>query len=125
MTSQRGKLAADFMQAFCEHRTDTILTFFHPDAIWEFPVGPEPQGTTFRGHAGLRQAMETMWKSFPDITWVNLRVHDAGDTIVYEVVTESKSNDLSVHSVDILTFDDNDLIVTKRAYRKVNAPPPA
>jgi ketosteroid isomerase-like protein len=120
MGSRRSALAAEFMQAFCEHRTDAILAFFHPDAIWEFPVGPEPQGTTFRGHADLRRAMETMWRAFPDIFWVNLRIHDAGATIVYEVVTESKSKDLSVHSVDILTFDDDDLIVTKRAYRKVN-----
>jgi hypothetical protein len=39
--------------------------------------------------------------------------------VIYEVLTESKSKNLKVQSVDILSFDSDDKVSTKRTYRKV------
>jgi ketosteroid isomerase-like protein len=117
--SKHAQLAADFMQAFREHKTDAILKLMSPTPIWEFAVGPEPHGVIHSGQAAVRQAIENTWKNFPDIYYTDLRIYDAGDSIIYEVLTESKSKNLSVQSVDIMTFDENDKVATKRTYRKV------
>jgi ketosteroid isomerase-like protein len=117
--SKHAQLAADFMQAFREHKTDAILKLMSPNPVWEFAVGPDPHGVIHSGQAAVRQAIENTWKNFPDIYYTDLRIYDAGDSIIYEVLTESKDKNLKVQSVDIMTFDANDKIATKRTYRKV------
>jgi ketosteroid isomerase-like protein len=117
--TKRAQLAADFMQAFREHKTDAILKLMNAEPTWEFAVGAEPHGVIHKGQAAVRQAIENTWKNFPDIYYTDLRIYDAGDSVVYEVLTESKSKGVKVQSVDIMSFDDNDKIYMKRTYRKV------
>jgi ketosteroid isomerase-like protein len=117
--TKRAQLAAQFMQAFRDHDTDGILKLMNANPIWEFAVGPEPHGVVHSGQAAVRQAIENTWKSFPDIYYTDLRIYDAGDSVIYEVLTESKAKNLKVQSVDILSFDTDDKVSTKRTYRKV------
>jgi ketosteroid isomerase-like protein len=117
--TKHAQLAADFMQAFREHKTDAILKLMSPNPVWEFAVGPDPHGVIHSGQAAVRQAIENTWKNFPDIYYTDLRIYDAGESVIYEVLTESKEKTLRVQSVDIMTFDANDKIATKRTYRKV------
>jgi ketosteroid isomerase-like protein len=117
--SKRATLAADFMQAFREHKTDEILKLMSANPTWEFAVGSEPHGIIHSGQAAVRKAIEDTWKSYPDIYYTDLRTYDAGDSIIYEVLTEAPSKNVKVQSVDIMTFDSADKIATKRTYRKV------
>jgi ketosteroid isomerase-like protein len=117
--SKRAQLAADFMQAFREHKTDAILKLMSGNPTWEFAVGSEPHGVIHSGQPAVRKAIEDTWKNFPDIYYTDLRIYDAGDSVIYEVLTEAPSKSVKVQSVDIMTFDKDDKIATKRTYRKV------
>jgi ketosteroid isomerase-like protein len=117
--SKRARLAAQFMQAFRDHDTDGILDLMNANPVWEFAVGPDPHGVIHSGKTAVRQAIENTWKNFPDIYYTDLRIYDAGDSVIYEVLTESKNKGLKVQSVDILSFDAEDKVSTKRTYRKV------
>jgi ketosteroid isomerase-like protein len=117
--TKRAQLAADFMQGFRDHDTDGILKLMSANPVWEFAVGPEPHGVVHSGQAAVRQAIENTWKAYPDIYYTDLRIYDAGDSVIYEVLTESKAKGLQVQSVDIMSFDSNDKVATKRTYRKV------
>jgi ketosteroid isomerase-like protein len=117
--SKRAQLAAQFMQAFNDHDTDKILSLMSKNPIWEFAVGTEPHGVLHDGLPAVRNAIENTWKNLPDVTYTDLRIYDAGDSIIYEVLTQSPAKNLKVQSVDIMTFDENDKVKAKRTYRKV------
>ena len=113
------KLAARFMQAFNDHDVDTALSLMNSHPVWEFAVGPNPFGIIHDGRDAVRKAIETTFSANPDITYATLRTYGSDDSVIYEVLTESKRNNLRVQSVDIMTFDQNDQISFKRTYRKV------
>jgi hypothetical protein len=107
------------MRAFGDHDTDAILELMSAHPVWEFAVGTEPHGVRHDGRPAVRQAIDETWKNFPDISYTDLRIYDAGDSIIYEVLTEAPSKNLRVQSLDIMTFDVDDKICAKRTYRKV------
>ena len=113
------QLAARFMQAFNDHDVDTALSLMNSHPVWEFAVGPNPYGIIHDGRDAVKKAMETTFSVNPDITYETLRVYGSDDSVIYEVLTESKKNSLRVQSVDIMTFDQNEKISFKRTYRKV------
>jgi len=113
------QLAARFMQAFNDHDTDTALSLMNSHPVWEFAVGPNPYGIIHDCRDAVKKAMETTFSVNPDISYETLRTYGSDDSVIYEVLTESKKNNLRVQSVDIMTFDANDKISFKRTYRKV------
>ncbi|GAA1692310.1 hypothetical protein GCM10009808_06740 [Microbacterium sediminicola] len=48
--------------AECRHDIDTLLSHFHPDAVFH-PAGQPPQ----RGHAAIRALTEDFYSSFPGL----------------------------------------------------------
>ena len=66
-------LVTDYCLGFDTHDWERFIGIWHPDAVWE--IGP-PFGT-FRGHAGIRQAVEEIlygvWRETHHLT-SNLRL---------------------------------------------------
>src|SRR5262249_37294742 len=121
-TSRRYNLAAEFMLAFNNHDTQKALSLMSQNPVWEFAVGPGPDGIVHSGAAAVRTAIESTFQNNPDVSYKTLRTYDAGDSIIYEVLTQAPSRNLKVQSVDIMTFDASDKIAFKRTYRKVVTP---
>lgn len=121
-TSRLLDLTAEFMQAFNDHDTDKALSFMSANPVWEGAVGPEPDGTAHNGAVAVRAAIESTFKSFPDVSYKILRTYDAGDSIICEFVAQSPSINLKFQAVDILTFGPHDKISIKRTYRKMVTP---
>lgn len=117
--SKRAKLAAKFIKAFNDHDAKKALSLMSDEPIWEYPIGPFEWGIRHEGRNAVKRAIKTVLKKNPDISYKILRGYDAGDTVVFEVLVKSKSKGIREQSVDILTFDADDKIAIKRAYRKV------
>jgi ketosteroid isomerase-like protein len=119
MASKHLGLAAEFMLAFNHHDTDKILSFMSTDPVWEFATGPDPDGFCYRGSAAVRSVIDSAFKNLPDVSYETLRTHNAGDSVIIEILIRSSSGNLEYQAADFLTFDANDKIAVKRTYRKV------
>lgn len=117
--AKRERLAASFIQAFNDREPKKALSLMSANPIWEYPIGPFPWGIRHEGRDAVRRAIRQLIKKNPDISFTILRTHNAVDTIIFEVLVQSKQNGIKEQSVDILTFDEDDKISIKRAYRKV------
>jgi ketosteroid isomerase-like protein len=120
--SKLTDLTAGFMQAFNDHDAPKALSFMSASPVWEGAVGPGPSGKTHSGVAAVRAAIDSTFKSFPDITYEILRTYEAGDSTICEFLAQSVSMNLKFQAADILTFDQDDKISIKRTYRKVVTP---
>lgn len=116
---KRLKRARAFIKAFNEHKPKKALSLMSDDPVWEFPIGRRRYGTRHKGYDAVRKAIRNNFRDHPDISYEILRAYDAGETIIFEVRVRSKASGIDEQSVDILTFNDEDRIAIKRAYRKV------
>ena len=68
-----------FLAAFNAHDTDTIMSFFSDDCVFETPRGPEPWGTRLVGRAAVRSGIEGRFTGIPDVRYDDEEHWVAGD----------------------------------------------
>jgi ketosteroid isomerase-like protein len=68
---------------------DAFLTVIHPEVEFTSIVA-EAEGTTFRGHDGVREWWVTVPGAFEEVHWDLQRVRSAGDRAIAEVVMSGR-----------------------------------
>lgn len=102
-------LARDLQQATwdaeCARDIDTLLTYFHPNALFHPTVG-EPQ----RGHAAIRTMTEDFYSSFPELSIDILgewNRHDTGAVFEFRAhLTDTEGERFTLDGVCIVEIED-------------------
>jgi ketosteroid isomerase-like protein len=105
---------------FARHDVDGILDCFTDDGIFDITEGPDPWGERFQGKAAVRAALETLFKTLPDVQFTDAVNWVAGDRGTSEwtcVGTTPKGRQLRVRGCDLFEFRDG-LITRKDSYFK-------
>lgn len=111
---------AAFSAAWNRHDLPALMSFMHPDCIFETAAGAEPWGTRHNGREAVAKAFESAWRNVPDAQWRDGRHFVAGDRGVSEWTftgTAADGSPIEVHGVDVFTFKDG-LILVKNVFRK-------
>ncbi len=90
------------------------------DGLFYITEGPDPWGERFEGKAGIRTALETLFKAFPDVQFTEATNWVAGNRGASEwtcVATTPRGRRLRVRGCDLFEFRDG-LITRKDSYFK-------
>lgn len=118
------QLLERFSDAWNRHDLDALMSFMHPECVFEAVAGPDACGTRHEGPAAVARAFASAWQTVPDAQWRNGRHFVSGDRGVSEWTftgTAADGSRIEANGVDIFTFRDGKILV-KNAYRK-NRPP--
>jgi ketosteroid isomerase-like protein len=77
-----------------ERRFDSLLAFFHEDAMWDMRPFEIPDMAVFQGHEGLKRFFAEWLQAFPDSTIEVEDVEQRGDwtlSVVLQLVTGGAS----------------------------------
>ena len=105
---------------FARHDVDAILDCFTDDGIFDITEGPDTWGERFQGKVAVRAALETLFKTLPDVQFTEAVNWVAGDRGTSEwtcVGTTPKGRQLRVRGCDLFEFRDG-LITRKDSYFK-------
>ena len=119
---ERGNRAAieRLSAGFAHHDVDAILDCFAEDGIFDITEGPDPWGERFQGKTAIRAALITLFKTLPDVQFVDATTWVAGDRGTSEwtcVATTARGRQLRVRGCDLFEFRDG-LITRKDSYFK-------
>lgn len=122
MTNDRLKR---FFDAWNEHDVEAIVGYFTEDGAYFASIGPDHEGTAFRGTDELRRGVAAFLANYGDVYYTDLQVVVAGET-GYATWTfhgvDPERGSITYHGVDIFEFE-GDLIAVKDAYRKERSRP--
>jgi ketosteroid isomerase-like protein len=114
-----------FFDACNAHDVDRIVDFFTPDGVYLASVGPEDDGTSFRGVDEVKRGFTAFFTMYPDGHYSDLEVMVHGDTGVaswtFRGSTASGAK-LTYRGVDLFEFV-GDRIDRKDAFRKERSNP--
>ncbi len=122
MTSER---LTSFFAAWNDHDVETIVSYFTPDGAYFASIGPDDEGTAFRGTDEVRRGVAAFLGSYGDVHYTDLRVGMAGDRAVASWTfrgTSPTGEAMTYRGVDLFEFE-GDLIRVKDAYRKERSSP--
>ena len=115
-----AKLLQDLFDAFNRHDLEGVLACMTDDCVFEAAAGTEAYGARFVGHDAVGAAFEGVWKTFPDVQWMNAR-HFAADGLGVSQWTLAGTREdgkrIEADGVDLFTFRDGK-VATKKAFRK-------
>jgi ketosteroid isomerase-like protein len=77
-----------------ERRFDSLLKFFHQDAVWDMSAFGIPDMAVFHGHEGLKRFFAEWLQAFPDSTVEIEDVEERGDwtlSVVLQLVSGGAS----------------------------------
>jgi ketosteroid isomerase-like protein len=114
-----------FFAAWNVHDVETIVSFFTPDGAYYASIGPDDEGTAFRGRDEVRRGVTAFLSTYGDVHYTDLRVGLDGDqAFATWTFSGTKGNDerITYRGVDIFEFE-GDLIALKDAYRKERSTP--
>jgi hypothetical protein len=57
------------IKAFNDHDAEAVASHFAEDGVMLLAAGPEPVGTTLKGPAAIKAALEKRFADSPDIQW--------------------------------------------------------
>ncbi len=109
-----------FGEAWNRHDIDALMSFMHPDCVFEGVAGPEVCGVRHTGPTAVRKAFESAWQTIPDAAWRDARCWVAGDRGVMESTftgTAADGSRIEANMVDLLIFKDGKILL-KNAFRK-------
>jgi uncharacterized protein (TIGR02246 family) len=118
-------LLDDFFAAWNAHDVERIVDFFTADGAYLASIGPDDDGTAFRGLEEVRRGVTAFLETYPDARYTDSSVLVCGDaghaTWTFHGTTTSGTK-IIYRGVDIFEFD-GDRIRLKDAFRKERALP--
>jgi ketosteroid isomerase-like protein len=122
MTPERLRSFFDLWNA---HDVDGIVEYFTADGVYMASIGPDDDGTAFKGHTALRQGVAGFFAAYADVSYSDLRMTLSGDVGFATWTLEATAPDggaLRYRGVDVFRFE-GDRIALKDAYRKERSAP--
>ena len=120
-------LLVRFSEAWNRHDLDALMSFMHPDCVFEAAAGPQACGARHEGPDAVARAFASAWQTFPDAQWRKGRHFVCGERGVSEWTftgTAADGSRIEADGVDLFTFRDGKILV-KNALRKNRPPLPA
>ncbi|HVR33342.1 MAG TPA: nuclear transport factor 2 family protein [Acidimicrobiia bacterium] len=114
-----------FFDACNLHDVDLIAGFFTPDGVYLASVGPDDDGTVFRGVDAVRSGFDAFFRRYPDglYTDIDLAVYDSRGVAQWTFTASTPGGPtMSYRGVDLFQFD-GDRISLKDAFRKERSQP--
>jgi taurine dehydrogenase small subunit len=114
-----------FFAAWNDHDVDTIVSYFTLDGAYFASIGPDDEGTAFRGRDEVRRGVAAFLGTYGDVHYSDLRIGLEGDRAFATWTfsgTNGQGEPVSYRGVDIFEFE-GDLITLKDAYRKERSTP--
>ncbi len=110
LTGPQGvELVAHYISAFNRGDVEAILSFYHPRATMEDPVGYEPA----KGHAAIRAVYAGGFRQGVTLA-LDGAVRAAPGAVAFPV--EARTATARLWSVNVFDFSDDGLILRMRAY---------
>lgn len=109
--------------AFDRHDLDTIMEYFHPDAVFEAPRGTEPYGTRVTGLQAIREAFAGRFAGIPDVRYRDDEHFVSGDRGCSEWTLSGTTREgarIEVRGCDLWRFRDGK-VVLKDSYWKIRS----
>ena len=122
MTAER---LTEFFDAWNAHDVDRVVEFFTADGAYFASIGPDDDGTAFRGIDEVRRGVAAFLGTYPDAHYTDARILIDGDRghAQWTFSGTNRSGELvRYRGVDVFEFV-GDLISLKDAYRKERAAP--
>ena len=116
-----------FSDAWNRHDLPALMSFMHPDCVFETAAGPDAWGTRHTGHEAVARAFAAAWTNFPDAQWRNGKHLVTGDRGMSEWTFTGTAPDgqrSESDGVDLFTFRDGKILV-KNVFRKARPLLPA
>lgn len=117
------ELLERIVAAFNAHDADAVAGHFADEGVMLLAAGPEPVGTTIRGPAAIKAALEKRFAACPDIRWTEGRNWIVGNKALSEWRVRATLPDggvLDTLGCDLWEFEDG-RIVKKDTYYKQKA----
>ena len=114
-----------FFDAWNEHDVDTIVEHFTHDGAYLASIGPDDEGTAFRGIDEVRRGVAAFLGRYPDAHYTDLRVGMDGDRAFATWTfsgTDPEGRHITYRGVDVFELE-GDRIRLKDAYRKERSAP--
>ena len=114
-----------FFAAWNDHDVETIVSYFSPDGAYHASIGPDDEGTAFRGRDEVRRGVAAFLSTYADVHYTDLRVGLDGDRAFATWTfsgTKGSGERITYRGVDIFEFE-GELIALKDAYRKERSAP--
>ena len=118
---------AAFSEAWNRHDIDALMSFMHPDCVFQTAGGPDACGTRVAGLDAVRKAFASAWEAVPDAQWTRGRHFVHGDFGVSQWTftgTAADGSRIEGDGVDLFAFKDGK-IVLKNVFRKARPNLPA
>jgi ketosteroid isomerase-like protein len=114
-----------FFDAWNAHDVETIVSYFTEDGAYFASIGPDDEGTAFRGTDELQRGVGAFLANYGDVSYTDLRVVVSGDrgyaTWTFHGI-DPEHGPITYRGVDVFEFE-GDLIAVKDAYRKERSHP--
>ncbi|WP_047048755.1 nuclear transport factor 2 family protein [Vibrio mexicanus] len=114
------ELLEAFSAAWNRHDIDALMTFMTDDCVFHTASGDSALGNTFEGYEAVREGFQIVWKTYPDVAWLDANHFVAGDRAVTEstfCATKPDGSKIEVRMIDMFTLS-NGKIKVKNAFRK-------
>ena len=129
MTIETATMTTERLQAFFDawnaHDVDTIVEAFSEDGAYLASIGPDDDGTVFRGRDEVRRGVTAFLATYPDAHYTDTTMLVSGDrghaTWTFHGTTRD-GHAVVYRGVDVFRFD-GDRIALKDAYRKERSTP--
>ncbi len=118
---------AAFSDAWNRHDIDALMSFMHPDCVFQTAAGSDACGTRVSGPEAVRKAFAGAWEAVPDAQWTRGQHFVHGDFGVSQWTftgTAADGSRIESDGVDLFTFKDGK-IVLKNVFRKARPNLPA
>lgn len=114
-----------FFEACNAHDIDGIAGFFTTDGLYLASIGPDDDGTSYRGLDGVRRGFRAFFDTYPDGHYTDIEVAVDGDRGYAKWTftgTPASGPKMSYRGVDLFEFV-GDRIQVKDAFRKERSSP--
>ena len=68
-----------FFDAWNDHDVETIVSYFRSDGAYFASIGPDDEGTAFRGIAEVRRGVAAFLGTYQDVRYTDLEIGMDGD----------------------------------------------
>jgi ketosteroid isomerase-like protein len=124
-TTMSTERMIDFFAAWDAHDVERIVGFFTPDGAYYASIGPDDDGTAFRGIDEVRRGVTAFLETYRRAYYTDTKLNLEGDRGVAQWTfhgTTADGKEIRYRGVDILEFV-GDRIKVKDAFRKERSAP--